>query len=113
MSHNPMWWCCSALYGQHEPTCPNATQNHKGVESMKDPLQSVMEERARQDAKWGEQNHSDIYWLGILMEEVGETAKAIIDDVGPAGTRTEITQVCAVALAWLECVSRRKAGGEG
>jgi len=41
---------------------------------MRDPLQDVMNERARQDQKWGEQNHPDLYWLGILMEEAGEAA---------------------------------------
>lgn len=76
---------------------------------MRDPLQDVMEERARQDAKWGVQNHADIYWLGILMEEVGEAAKEIIEDDRRVYVMHEVTQICAVALAWLECMARRDA----
>jgi NTP pyrophosphatase (non-canonical NTP hydrolase) len=71
---------------------------------MKDPLQDIMEERKRQDDKWGEQNHPDLYWLGILMEEAGELAKDIIEGKNP---KKELVQVAAVALAWLEAIDRR------
>jgi hypothetical protein len=77
-----------------------------------DPLQLVMEERARQDAKWGEQNHKDLYWLGILMEEVGELAKAIIEDKPLDGCK-ELVQVTAVGVAWLDCINRRARQGKG
>ena len=41
-------------------------------------LELVKAERARQDEKWGSQrNHSPLEWLGILSEEVGETAGEI------------------------------------
>ena len=66
-----------------------------------DPLQYVMEERARQDEKWGVQTHDNLYWLGILMEEVGETAKAIIEHKQDKVYK-ELVQVVAVGLAWLE-----------
>lgn len=75
---------------------------------MRDPLIDIMEERYRQDNKWGEQNHGDLYWLGILMEEVGEVAKAIIEGDQQGETKVELIQVTAVALAWLECISRRE-----
>ena len=74
---------------------------------MKDPLQDIMEERARQDAKWGVQNHPNLYWLGILMEEVGEAAKALIEGKIDL-LYGELVQVAAVGLAWLECMKRRK-----
>jgi hypothetical protein len=35
-----------------------------------DPLQLIMEERARQDRIWGERNHSDMYWLRWLGERI-------------------------------------------
>jgi hypothetical protein len=76
-----------------------------------DPLQSIMEERARQDEKWGEQNHNDTYWLGIIMEELGECARYCIERQHPtnrARKRTELVQVAAVALAWLECLDRKE-----
>jgi len=46
---------------------------------MRDPLQDVMAERARQDAKWGVQNHDDAAWLMILAEEVGEAAEHVLE----------------------------------
>lgn len=74
-------------------------------EGYVDPLQEVMAERARQDKKWGEQDHPDAYWLGILMEEVGEMAHDMIEG---GSVKKELVQVCAVALAWLECLERNK-----
>lgn len=73
---------------------------------MTDPLQDVMEERARQDKKWGEQNHTDLYWLGIATEELGEIAKAIIEN-DPTAVRKELVQFTAVGLAWLEAIKRQ------
>jgi hypothetical protein len=60
-------------------------------------------ERARQDAKWGVQDHDAPYWLGILVEEVGELAKDIIEH---RGIYLELVQVAAVAVAWLENLER-------
>jgi NTP pyrophosphatase (non-canonical NTP hydrolase) len=72
-----------------------------------DPLQRVLEERARQDAKWGEQNHSDLRWLPILSEEVGEVAKYINEET-PGLVEAELVHVAAVAMAWLECIERNR-----
>lgn len=41
---------------------------------------AISGERKRQDDKFGEQNHGDLYWLAILLEEVGEAAQAIIQE---------------------------------
>jgi NTP pyrophosphatase (non-canonical NTP hydrolase) len=68
-------------------------------------------ERYFQDARWGEQNHDDYRWLAILVEEVGELAQAMLHDEfggSHAGTApTELVQVAAVAVQWLECIERR------
>lgn len=77
----------------------------------RDPLQDILEERARQDEKWGERDHGDLRWLGILMEEVGELSRCIIEGkITPRSKQKkhELVQVAAVALAWLECNERRK-----
>lgn len=66
----------------------------------------IANERSRQDAKWGEQNHPDLYWLGILTEEVGELAKAIIEEDHEHAVE-ELVQVTAVGVAWLESIERR------
>jgi len=66
----------------------------------------IAAERARQDEKWGQQDHIDLYWLGILMEEAGELAKAIIEGRSDSA-RAELVQASAVCVAWLEAMDRR------
>lgn len=66
----------------------------------------ILEERNNQDAKWGVQNHNDLYWLGILVEEIGELAREIIEGNSSRASR-ELTQIAAVALAWMECKYRK------
>lgn len=34
-------------------------------------LEDLTNERYRQDQRWGEQNHTPIEWISILLEEVG------------------------------------------
>lgn len=91
-------------------------------------LSEVFEERARQDEKWGEQNHPDgtggpldvhvvetykflceratangsLRWQHILQEEVAEVCAATGQDL-----RGELIQVAAVCVAWVECIDRR------
>jgi NTP pyrophosphatase (non-canonical NTP hydrolase) len=78
-------------------------------EAKKEIMKKILDERDRQDVKWGEQNHHDLYWLGILMEEVGELAKTIIEQGKEKEIEKEMVQVAAVAVAWLECLDKRKA----
>lgn len=94
-------------------------------------LGEVRAERARQDTKFGEQNHvdtvhttrishgiaaSDVYrrclqarpsWALILLEEVSEAIEAIGD---VTALRAELVQVGAVAVAWVEALDRRQSG---
>ena len=77
-------------------------------------LQSILEERARQDAKWGEQNHPDEWWLPILVEEVGELSEAMLDFQFSMSSskldldvKKELVELVAVGVAWLECMERR------
>lgn len=89
-------------------------------------LQNILEERERQEAKWGEQNHDPYTYLTILMEEVGEYAQACLQTQfggkhgGLDRMREEAIQTAAVALAIVECLDRSKwqwphvtKGGEG
>ena len=62
----------------------------------------VAEERKKQNSKWGDQSrHTRLYWLGILVEEVGEFSKAVIENNGVAAER-ELIQVAAVCQAAFE-----------
>lgn len=78
-------------------------------------------ERARQDAKWGEQNHDASIWSLIATEELGEVSQACLevmfkgsqsdDAMHPREAYiTELTQLAAVCVAWLECEIRRDEG---
>lgn len=93
-------------------------------------INKVFVERARQNARWGEQNHPDgtgkqgfrlweasmkelnkaavaegrLNWSLILREEVAE-ALASKDQQDLQG---ELVQVAAVCQAWYEAIERRK-----
>ena len=90
------------------------------VEIVKDftaaALNDVMDERARQDAKWGQQDHEASRWLMILGEEYGEACEAgcrVTFPLDPRCTnlavsdlRNELVQVAAVAVAMIEAIDR-------
>ena len=65
---------------------------------------AILAERARQAGTWGYGDCSSpgvaaIVKVAVLSEETGEVARAILDSQDP---RTELIQVAAVAVAWLE-----------
>lgn len=94
-------------------------------------FRDIVEERAAQDAKWGEQNHPDgtglwgdldkaeaarnacedafrenrVTWRDILCEEFNEA----LAESEPEKLREELIQVAAVAAAWVEAIDRRAA----
>lgn len=99
-------------------------------------LRAVAEERARQDAKWSDQfwladgTGADTWrseaddaraackarvlngtatWLDVLREEVYEA----FAETDPLRLRTELIQVAAVAVAWIEALDRRQRGAQG
>lgn len=80
-------------------------------------LEAIRQERKRQDANWGEQNHDPVVWMAILGEEFGELCQAVNEthfDNGPEerakggyeNMRREAIQVAAVAVGFLECLDR-------
>lgn len=86
---------------------------------LRSAIAAVMSERTKQDGKWGEQNHQPQFWMGILMEEVGELAQAVNETVfnngpeerakgGYANMRAEAVQVAAVAVAFIEMLDRNR-----
>jgi hypothetical protein len=93
-------------------------------------LEEVFEERRRQDARFGPQNHPDgtgpgyelepsldrirrlndgaveyneLTWALILNEEVAEA----FAEKDPANLRTELIQCAAICVAWCEALDRR------
>lgn len=85
----------------------------------------ILEERRRQDEKWGEQNHDFFVWLAILQEEIGEASEAALEvkfrgsqaPFGRINARlaflNELIQVAAVAQAMVECELRRDKEAQG
>ena len=75
-------------------------------------LEAVRDERESQDAKWGEQNHSPIEWLSVLVEEVGEAAQRANEirwrdnPESRQAYHDEMIQVAAVAVAAVEAFNR-------
>ena len=77
-------------------------------------LDDVQEERARQDEKWGTQEHGRITWAMILAEEFGEWAEELRIDDQEYGSdreremaRSIVTAIHAVgtrARFWLESI---------
>lgn len=80
------------------------------TETLSPQLTAIVEERMRQDDKWGQQNHEPGKWMLILMEEVGEFSQAVLDRAfggdDPDNVRTELVQFIAVGLSMLECCDR-------
>jgi hypothetical protein len=94
-------------------------------------VEEILVERHAQDDKWGQQNHPDgtaqhyddlaaeqaknvcaaraqngtITWRDILHEEVKEA----FAESDQTNLRTELIQVAAVAVAWVEAIDRRAA----
>ena len=65
----------------------------------------IYNERARQDEKWGEQNHLPSTWLLILIEEVVEASESLLKE-NDTSYREEMIHVAAVAIAALESFDR-------
>ncbi len=71
-------------------------------------LGEVGAERERQDARFGAERihgQSRHLRLTVLMEEVGELARAVLEQDEHA-IRTEVIQVAAVAVALVESLDR-------
>lgn len=68
-------------------------------------IDAVLAERTRQDGKWGGtpgiDRTDDVTYAAVLGEEFGEVCQAWLErDV--ENLRTELIQVAAVAIAWVE-----------
>ena len=74
-------------------------------------FEQIEAERIRQDWLWGVQRHSLDRWLTILVEEVGEVAKALQgDDTEQVEKEAEeeLIQVAAVAVQIVEKIQQAR-----
>ncbi len=63
-------------YGEAHAATPTGWGDTQGEAILVD----VLDERWRQDNKWGPQHHTELEWLAILAEEFGEAALEIERD---------------------------------
>lgn len=64
--------------------------------------QLIMQERQRQDEKWGaDRDQHNFVWQTILTEEVGEAAECCLNE-NDVLLEKELIQCAAVIMAWLE-----------
>ncbi|MCA4157671.1 MazG-like family protein [Priestia megaterium] len=85
------------------------------TELMIDVNYAVLNERIKQNKKWGLQRHDMGKWLAILAEEFGEVAQAMQGSLGLTSIKEtdadnlyeELIQVAAVASAIAEQVKER------
>lgn len=72
----------------------------------------VMNERTRQNEKFGPQDHNLYKWIAILLEEVGEASQAILKTEFEGGNieavEAELIQVAAVSVYMLERIDHHK-----
>ncbi len=89
------------------------------IDTRREALHLVNQERDRQDEIWGEQNHSPQFWTGILGEEYGEYCQAVNETVfnngeearklgGYENMMMELTHVAAVAVGAMEALMRKR-----
>lgn len=77
----------------------------------KNPLVLVAAEMYRQIELWGDQcGKPQGIWSAILTEEVGEVAKAVLDN-DVENLKEELIQVAAVAASWYNCLTREQSDG--
>lgn len=75
-------------------------------------LAEVAAEAARAHAKHGARSildpqAPDSARLPVLVEEVGEVARAMLEGADAGHLRAELLQVAAVALTWVEAIDAR------
>ena len=70
-------------------------------------LAQIMEERKRQNKKWGNQIHDPFKWLCILGEEKGEADKAALE-FNIKQFRIELIHTAAVAVQIIEAIDSEK-----
>jgi NTP pyrophosphatase (non-canonical NTP hydrolase) len=72
-------------------------------------ITQIEQEQRRQIDLWGIQNHRPEHWLAILMEEVGEVSREILESSSETANkhyRDELVQVAAVAVSMIESYDR-------
>lgn len=110
-------WCPACAHHASLGLNPDGSISEKLAASLvplrlRAALREVAAERLRQELKWGTGSMASTgravsdpgHALAVLVEEVGEVSRAILEHEPGARVLAEVVQVAAVAVAWLECL---------
>lgn len=104
-SHHPD----DARYG-YCGACHEFTGSIRGWTDRRHIHMLIDDERRRQEAKFPNRTCADPLppelKVAVLVEEVGEVARAVLEHEPADRLRDELVQVAAVAVAWLEALQR-------
>lgn len=86
---------------------PNTAEGARGLEVFQGLLRAVLEERQRQEIKWGTRNGKTAgpaFWLTVVAEEIGEVAEETHGAMttGEAQVLLDLIDVGSAARAELE-----------
>lgn len=70
---------------------------------------NIWAELSKERLLWGPQNHDPMTWLAIILEELGEAAKAALEAKWE-DYPTELIQAGACIVAAVECFNRNQKG---
>jgi NTP pyrophosphatase (non-canonical NTP hydrolase) len=70
-----------------------------GAERRRAHLKQSAKGQSAEQMPW-----TDPFWLPVLVEEVGEVARAMCDRESAERVREELIQVAAMALAWADAI---------
>lgn len=79
------------------------------TDEQKQVIELILEERDRQEQKWGEQNHPFAFYQTIFIEELGEVNRAYLENKR-AEFLQELIQAAAVLVAIAESEFRVEKG---
>jgi hypothetical protein len=72
-------------------------------------LAEIREECARQLAQWKGEDHSPVVWLGLITEQVGQAASAILSNHprSEAETQRQLVHIAALCVSAIEDLRMR------
>lgn len=102
-------WCQKEIDGWIAQLATLATHQPQAAESAAAVLRDIVNERARQDGKWGGPEHDDQHSVATfvqLIEDYAGWARVMAGMDSMDKARRRLVQVAALAAAAVECIDR-------
>jgi hypothetical protein len=76
-------------------------------------MNELARERAKQDGDWGELNSADVVWSTMLSAKYGAVSNEVLrlwhaPERNQDELLKQLISLAALAIAWIECVHRRR-----